>query len=154
MRFGSVPIRNWYPILIYNRVQFPATARQFRLAIPVPKAEHIILDKLICAYPTTGPDPSTFLDPTYTIVDNSRSRKFSEELIPLRLTSTPGRFAPAGVTQPAKNQQYLNAKTINWIFYQNSTIQINFGNYIGTGGPAFVDILLKGRGVLRNGILK
>ncbi len=112
-----------------------------------------MLQKVLAQYATIGPAPTTFQDPELTLVDNTHGRRLNDLAIPLRLLGSPGRFDDVLPT-PARNQQYLNAKSINWFYLSTTQPEFVISGFQGIGRPLIIDIMVQGVAILPKGYLR
>lgn len=134
-----------YPLWKFQNVVFPATNPTIRVVFQLTSAVDYLLKKIYVQYPTTGPAPVTFQDPSLRVVDNSHGKK-NPFLIPVETLSSPGRFDDLGSgNNPILNQQVTNAMSTDWMFWNTSTIELEITDYLGVGGPSNMGILVTGR---------
>lgn len=147
----NYPKTNTYPLWRYRQLIPPATGNFIQFNYRLPSSINYLLQKVLVQYPTTG-NPADFKDPEFILFDYTFGRDLNNDPIPFVTLSSPGRFDPVTTSKP-KNQQYLESKSINWVYLNTTQIEFQISGFQGTGSPAFIDVLLVGRAVLRHGFL-
>jgi len=141
-----------YPLWKFLTVALPAVNPTIRVIFKLESAVDYLLQKIFVQYPTTGPAPVTFQDPSFRVVDNSQGRQ-NDFLVPFQIMSSPGRFDSLGVgNNPPGNQEMTNAMSINWMYWNTSNIELVVSDYVGVGNPGTIDIMVVGRAYFKKDI--
>lgn len=145
---------NSYPVWRFRQFTTPAAGNVVRFTFLIPRAHNYMLQKVLVQYSTTGPAPTTYQDPEFILTDNTHNRDLNNQPIPFRVLSSPGRFDNTALPLPTRNQQYLNAKSINWLYLSTTQPEFLLSGFQGVGGPAVIDIMMQGRAILKQGYLR
>lgn len=135
-----------YPLWRYQLVTLLPEIQTQRVEFRTSQAIDYLVQKIFVEYQTTGPAPVTFQDPSFILVDNSRGKKFGDAAVPFTVMSSPTRYDNLGSgNNPRLNQQVLNAKSIDWTFYNTSVIELEIKDFQGIGKPTTIGIHIQGR---------
>lgn len=142
-----------YPLWLSKTITLPTVQPIIRALFELESAIDYKLQKIYVQYPTIGPAPVTFQDPTFRVVDNSHGKK-NPFLVTYQVMSSPGRFDDLGPgLNPIGNQALSNAMSIDWMFYNTSVIELEITDYVGVGNPLTIDILILGRAYFKKNVV-
>lgn len=148
----NYPKINNYPFWRYALVDLKVAEPFVSAVWHIEDSNDYLLESVHVSYQEVGVAvPLAFTDVEAVLYDWSKSKETNNPPLPLMLITTPGRTPNIVGTGKLSYGAYKNSKRLNWMFYSNDSFEIRFSNHQGAAAPLHIQVMIRGRNIMKPG---
>lgn len=140
---------NNYPFWKFKTVDTDVVTPVLMVPFQAPESDNYLLQYLYVQFPTTGQKPTAYRDIKFKLNLPQQNKQYIDIPVSFDMVTSPGHFDPFSGGNSIPNQTFFRSMNLKQPVLGQQTWNLIISDYLGTGNPLSIDILVIGRAVFK-----